>query len=211
LIAVAVNYPRRPFGDQRENKVKIKTPTALLAALLALTFVGTTLAQTKGSKDGTSAFLFADTEYFHRYTINDQHEFTPAGQENLKTWADMVTLHYYRNARDGDALASVANSVLGNYTAAKAKVIKTNSVPQTKGKPAEHLIVVAFGRPEFIEIAFSRFRMHEGIGSSIIYSHRVYGKGVGNEMSEWLKQNGATIEKTLMSWDAMPKTAPVKR
>jgi len=174
-------------------------------------FAATTLAHTKGGKDGTAALSFANTPYFHRYTINDQHEYTPAGQENLKAWADMVTIHYYRNARDGDALASVANNVLGNYTANKAKVIKTNSVPRTNDKPAEHLIVVAFGRPEFIEIAFSRLRMHEGIGTSVIYSHRVYGKGVGNEMSEWLKQNGAAVEKTLMSWDAMPKTAPGKR
>jgi len=56
----------------------------LLAALLALMFAATTLAQTKGGKDGTAALSFANTPYFHRYTINDQHEYTPAGQENLK-------------------------------------------------------------------------------------------------------------------------------
>ena len=185
--------------------MKIINLAAFCAALLTFNITGTALAQTKDGKSNTPAFTFAGTSYFHRYTTGEQHEHTPAGQEDLKAWTDMVTLHYYRNAKDGDALAAVANSVLGNYTAHKAKVIRTDSIPRTKDRPAEHLIVVAFGRPEFIEIAFSRFRMHQGIGTSVIYSRRVYGKGVGNQMSEWLKQNGAAIEKTLLSWDEMPK------
>lgn len=185
--------------------MKITTLAAYFAAILTLSFAGGALAQSKGSKNTAPAFSFAGTPYFHRYTTGDQHEYTPAGQEDLKAWTDMVTIHYYRNAKDGDALAAVANNVLGNYTAHKAKVIRTDSVPRTKNKPAEHLIVVAFGRPEFIEVVFSRFRMHQGIGTSVIYSHRAYGKGVGNQMSEWLKQNGAAIEKSLMNWDEMPK------
>jgi hypothetical protein len=67
------------------------------------------------------------------------------------------------------------------------------------------LIVVVFGRPEFIEAAFARFKLHNGTGTSVIYSHRIYGKEVGNQMSAWLKQNGPATEKALMQWDAMPK------
>lgn len=150
-------------------------------------------------------FSFADLKYFHRFTRNDQHEYTPTGQENLTAWKDMVTIHYYRLAKDGEALAATANTVLQNYKAAKGMVVKTDSVPRTKDKPAEHLVVVIFGRPEFIEVAFARFRMHEGIGASVIYSHRIYGRNIGNEMSAWLEKNGPNTEKTLMQWDAMPK------
>jgi len=75
----------------------------------------------------------------------------------------------------------------------------------TKEKPAEHLVVVIFGRPDFIEVAFARFRMHDGVGTAVIYSHRIYGKKLGNEMSAWLAKNGPTMEKTLMKWDTMPK------
>jgi len=150
-------------------------------------------------------FSFAAVNYFHRYTNADQHEFTPAGQENLNAWTDMVTLLFYRKVKDGEGLAATANSVLENYKANKAIVVKTDSVPRTKDRPAEHLIVVIFGRPEFIEVAFSRFRMSGGVGSAVVYSHRIYGNKVGDQMSAWLQREGPGREKELMSWDAIPK------
>jgi hypothetical protein len=164
----------------------------------------------QASADKVAAFSLADVKYFHRFTKDDQHEYTPAGQEDLNKWTDMVTLHLYRNANDGDGLASTANAVLENYKANKAIVVKTTSIPRTRERPAEHLIVVIFGRPEFIEVAFSRFRMHEGLGSAVIYSHRIYGKTVGNAMSAWLDKNGPTTEGNLMKWDAMPKSLSPK-
>lgn len=94
---------------------------------------------------------------------------------------------------------------LRTYKANKAVVVKTDSIPRSKLKPAEHLIVVTFGRPEFIEVVFARFRMHDGVGTAVIYSHRVYGKKVGDEMSAWLKKNGPATEMNLMKWDAMTK------
>lgn len=161
--------------------------------------------QTADKKEKIAAFSFAGVKYFHRFTKDDQHEYTPAGQQDLKAWTDMVTIHFYRKAKNGEALAAVANAVLENYKANKARVVKTDSVPSAKDKPAEHLIVVIFGRPEFIEVAAARFRMHEGVGSAVIYSHRIYGKQVGDEMAAWLEKNGPTTEKDLMRWDAMPK------
>jgi hypothetical protein len=157
------------------------------------------------AQNKTPAFTFADVQYFHRFTEKDQHEYTPAGQEDLKAWTEMVTLLVYRNVRDGDGLASTANNVLETYKANRAVVVKTNSVPRTKDKPAEHLIVVIFGRPEFLEAAFSRFRMYNGVGSAVVFSHRIYGKAVGDKMQEWLAKNGPAIEATLMKWDSMPK------
>jgi len=155
-------------------------------------------------------FSFAGVKYVHRFTTADQHEYTPNGQEDLKAWTDMVTLLFYRKAKDGEALAAIANDVLENYKANKAVVVKTDSVPKTKDRPAEHLIVVIFGRPEFIEVAFSRFRMHDGLGSAVIYSHRIYGKNVGNTMSAWLEKNGPTTERELMKWDAITNPPSLK-
>jgi hypothetical protein len=161
-------------------------------------------------KEKAAAFSLADVKYFHRFTKDDQHEYTPAGQADLAAWTDMVTIHFYRKAKDGDALATTANAVLENYKANKALVVKTDSVPRTKDKPAEHLTVVIFGRPGFIEVAFARFKMHDGVGTAVIYSHRIYGKKVGNDMSAWLEKNGPALEKTLMKWDAMPKVTTAK-
>jgi hypothetical protein len=157
-----------------------------------------------------AAFALAEVKYYHRFTKEDQHEYTPAGQDDLEAWKDMVTIHYYRKAKDGDALAAVANAVLKNYKAANARIVKTDSVPKSKDKPAEHLIVAVFSRPEFFEASFARFRMHDGVGTAVIYSHRIYGKKIGNEMNAWLEKNGADTEKTLMKWDAMPKPQTTK-
>ena len=173
--------------------------------LFAQNVVGGFLPQASDKKERVAAFSFADVKYFHRFTEADQHEYTPDGQEDLNAWTDMVTILFYRKAKDAEGLAATANAVLENYKANRAVVIKTDSVPRTTDKPAEHLIVVSFGRPEFIEVAFARFRMHDGIGSAVIYSHRVYGKKVGDHMSAWLKANGPVTERNLMKWDAMPK------
>lgn len=185
--------------------MKSRIVLACLSMLLAQTVFSGFLPQDAGKKERLAGFSFGDVNYFHRFTEADQHEYTPAGQEDLNAWADMVTILLYRKATDADGLAATANAVLETYKANRAVVVKTDSVPRTREKPAEHLIVVTFGRPEFIEVAFARFRMHEGIGSAVVYSHRIYGKKVGEQMSAWLKTNGPATERNLMKWDAMPK------
>ncbi len=104
----------------------------------------------------------------------------------------------------GKRLAAKANAVLENYKNHRARVLTTNSVPRTAERPAEHLIAVLFAQPKFIEVAFARFRLVDGQGCSCVYSHRIYGEKIGDEMSAWLKANGPAIEKTLMEWKAMP-------
>jgi len=147
---------------------------------------------------GTS-LTFAGAEYFHRWSNDSQNEFTPAGQEDLDRWTDMVTILRYRNVAEGEGLAATANAVLENYKANGAMVLKTNSVPQTEDRPAEHFVAAVFSRPEFSEAVFARFRMAEGFGSCIIYSHRKYGRKI--DMSAWLQKNDPLIEKELMSWE----------
>jgi hypothetical protein len=164
----------------------------------------------RGCAESVADFVFAGVNYFHRYTQADQHEYTPKGQEDLDAWKDMVTINFYRTAKDGEGLASVANAVLQNYKANRGMVIKTDSVPRTKDRPAEHLIVTLFPLPEFVEVAFARFKLHEGTGAGVIYSHRIYGKAAGKEMSAWLQKNGPDIERELMRWDSMPKAAGSK-
>jgi hypothetical protein len=200
-------------GVRRQTKVSqmtLQIAFACLAVFFAHNAVSGFLPQGADKKEKPEAFSLAGVKYFHRFTKDDQHEYTPDGQENLNAWTDMVTIHSYRKAKDGEALAATANAVLENYKANKALVVKTDSVPRSKDKPAEHLIVVIFARPEFIEVAFARFRMHEGIGTAVIYSHRVYGKKVGDEMSVWLEKNGPATEKNLMKWDAMASIPSTK-
>jgi hypothetical protein len=156
------------------------------------------------------AFVFGGVGYLHRWSMNDQHEFTPEGQDDLEKWSDMITVNVYPNAHDGDALAAKANAVLENYKSHKGMVLRTNSVPRTPDRPAEHLIAVVFGRSNFIEVAFARFKLLDRVGCSIVYSHRIYGEKVGDEMSAWLDQNASKVEKMLMEWNEIPSPVSLR-
>ena len=139
--------------------------------------------------------------------MNHQHEFTPERQEDLEKWSDMITINVYPDAHDGEVLATKANAVLENYKSHRGRVLRTSSVPQTPKQPAEHFIAVVFGRPNFIEVALARFKLVDGLGCSIVYSHRIYGEKIGDQMSAWLKNNGAEKEKALMEWNDIPSPA----
>jgi hypothetical protein len=159
-------------------------------------------AQKQADAKGKIILNFNRTEYIHRWSQNGLHEFTPPGQEDLAKWVDMLSLNFYQQVTDGDGLALVANQVLENYKTQKAMVLKTASVPRTIDKPAEHLIVVVFGRPTFLEAVQARFKLRNGKGVSLIHSHRVYGKEGGPEMNNWLKRHGSSLEKVLMAWES---------
>jgi hypothetical protein len=177
-------------------------------ALLAVLAVGWAAGQVAGSfaadPAAKRAFVFNDVDYFHRWSQNDQHEFTPEQQEDLNKWSDMMTVNGYPNVGDGERLAATANTVLENYKNHEARVLKTNSVPRTADRPAEHLIAVVFTRPDFMEAAFARFKLVDGKGFSFVYSHRIYGREIGDEMSAWLSANGKETEEALMEWKPAP-------
>ena len=153
---------------------------------------------------GNTVIKFNDINYIHRWSKGTQHEFTPENQPDLKKWEDMIAINYYKDVKDGEKLALIANNVLSTYQKYGAKVLRTNSIPRTSEKPAEHLIVVVFGQPKFIEFVQTRLIMNKGMGSSIVYSHRVYGEKIGERMSKWLQSNGPLLEKELMLLNQIP-------
>jgi len=167
-------------------------------------------ATTLTSKDDRSAFAFRQVDYFHRWSQGTQHEFTPAKQEDLDHWTDMITINAYPGVDDGEKMAGTANAVLGNYRSHQGKVLKTSSVPATDKQPAEHFIAVRFNRPDFVEVAFARFKLVEGTGHSFVYSHRVYGDESAEEMNAWITANGEKTENALLDWSP-PADATSKR
>jgi hypothetical protein len=195
-----------------QTKWRKRFAAGLVSSLVALGCVSLNAQETPvAGATMKSAFAFAGADYFYRWSKSSQYEFTPAGQEDLEKWSDMLTVNVYPDARDGDALAAKANAVLENYKAHDGMVVRTNSVPRTLDRPAEHFIAVVFGRPTFVEVAFTRFKLVEGIGCSIAYSHRFYGGKVGDQMSEWLNHNGPNVEKILMEWDAIPSPSSLSK
>jgi hypothetical protein len=167
--------------------------------------------QQSASSLNQAAFVFKGHKYFHRWSKNDQHEFTPDGQEDLEKWSDMITMNVYSEVDDGEGLAKAANAVLDNYKSHQGRVLKTSSVPRVSNRPAEHLIVVQFTRPSFVEVAFARFKLIDGKGCSFVYSHRMYGEKTGDQMSAWLSANGHEAEKALLEWREMPSPKSLRQ
>lgn len=172
----------------------------VLRNLVFLLVVGGALTLT-AADPSTPAFSFRQVDYFHRWSQANQHEFTPAKQEDLEHWTEMITINAYPGVDEGEKMAGTANAVLGNYRSHKGKILRTNSVPARDARPAEHFISVLFTRPDFTEAAFARFKLVDGNGYSFVYSHRVYGDKAGDEMTEWIKINGEKTEKALMDWN----------
>lgn len=144
------------------------------------------------------AFSFQGVGYFHRYTKGNLREYTPKSSPDVKKFKDMITANVYPAVKNGEALAKTANGILETYKANKAMVVRTNSIPRTASKEAEHLIVVLFPRPDFIEASFCRVLMNNDAGASLVYSHRIYGKKSGDPMGQWLTKNGQKIENAFM-------------
>ena len=147
---------------------------------------------------------FAGTTYVHRWSGEHLHEFTPAGQEDLEAWRDMLTITHYPDVTDGEALAATANGVLGNYRDAGATILRTDSVPAASGRPAQHFIAAVFVRPTFTEAAFARFLIADGIGTAVIRGHRIHGVDTGARMDAWLSADGSPVEDALMALDRIP-------
>lgn len=163
--------------------------------LTAVASLGATEVQKTPAK---ASFSFNGVGYFHRFSKGNLHEYTPKSSPDVKKFKDMMTVNEYPAVKDGEALAQTANNILETYKANAARVVRTNSIPRTATKEAEHLIVVLFPRTDFIEASFCRVLMEKGAGVSLVYSHRIYGKKAGEPMSQWLLKNGQKIETALM-------------
>jgi hypothetical protein len=156
------------------------------------------------SGDDTLTIKFNDTDYIHRWSENTQHEFTPDGQTDLSKWKDMITINVYPQVKDAEELANIANNILGAYQKYGANILGTNSLPKTPARPAEHLIVAIFAQAGYFEFVQARIIIVDGVGASIIYSHRIYGSDIADKMGEWIQKNAPALEEKLMSLEDIP-------
>ena len=183
-----------------------KLPSAIVASLLSL-FCAVALAQTG---NGAERINFGGQDYVHRWSKAGQHEYTPPDEPDLKKWHRMVTIVVHEKVKNGEDLAKLANAVLGNYERV-GKVVRTDSRPRTSTAEAEHLVVVIFGRPEFVEAAFARVKLVAGVGTVTVFSRREYGDSAKKTIGDFLIQNGTPVEATLMAWEKMPTLTALKQ
>ena len=67
-----------------------------------------------------------------------------------------------------------------------------------------------FNQPNFVEVAFARFKLVEDKAHSVVYSHRVYGDDAVEKMNAWITDNGEKTEGALLDWN-LPVDATLKR
>ena len=170
-----------------------------LCGLAAALASGPAFSQSRAQSSARPGLQFDNLHYLHRWSKDGQHEFTPKAEPDLKLWTSMVTINRHRAARNGEQLAGVANRILGNYRQ-HGRIIKAASKPATASQPAEHMIVVSFVRPDFVEMAFTRLALANGAGFALTYSRRIHGQAAGSQMSDWLNVNGNRVERALVGW-----------
>jgi hypothetical protein len=182
---------------------------------LAFTLVlGAIPMPAQGAKSAASkpvTVTFNGTAFHLRWSKAGQFEFTPAGQEDLTRWTEMLTLWRYPGISEGEGLSAQANRTLGAYQNAKGRILRTNSLPRTPQKPAEHFIAALLGSPRFVEFAAARFLLVDGRGVGVIYSRRAYGNPAKPDLGAWVGQHGAAVEQRLMAFDPRPALGVLPR
>jgi hypothetical protein len=191
---------------EAKAKVMFILRIAIMSVIVCVVSAAASAGALAGAREGTAATLsFNGEEFLHRWSQKGQHEFTPKGDEDLKKFKSMMTINVFDGIKDGEALAQLANGVLGNYQK-NGYIMRTLSKPRTEGSEAEHFVAAVLQAPNVWEVAFARVLMFEGRGVIAVYSKRFYGEGdtAQDEMKTWFKANAVKIEKVLVSWQGIP-------
>lgn len=149
---------------------------------------------------------FEGARFFHRWSQKDQHEFTPAGQEDLGRWQQMITLREGPDIDTAEALMQWGSSVAGSYERI-GTIIRTQFYPATDERGPECLIVGAFVQDAFAEAAFARIVLVDDGAVLFVYSSRTYGADATEQIQQWLIDHGAATERAVMAWTAFPSVS----
>lgn len=206
IVAVMALFVHVTPGDsvaEPQNMSVVVGPSTAADRIKPSTpMVNTPVAKVQAPQSDLS---FNGVAYFHRSSQSNErmdiHEFTPVGQSDLSAWTDMVSVIHYRDVKDADGLAEIGNLLLSMYESVGGQILVTRSVPATDDTLAEHLLVGVLFDREIVEAVFNRLILHDGTGTNVMVSRRVYGHRVGDEMSDWLRANGPATEEQLMSLD----------
>jgi hypothetical protein len=157
---------------------------------IPLVFLSLMLVEPKATPSGQEQDLtFDGTRYSRRWSRGPQHEYTPAGQDDLTMWKDMVTLIGYPKARTPGQMAMVAHELVSIYTRHSARVLRVDAIPATQETAAMYFVAALFIHSTFVEAVFARLELVDGEGAAVLYSHREYGEVAvsSHVMSQWLE------------------------
>lgn len=179
------------------------------AVLIAIALLASVLTPVSAQSPATSTLTFNGTDFHHRWSKSGQHEFTPAGQEDLSRWQDMITLIVKSEVRTAEQLAGLANALLANFERS-GKILVTDSRPMTADEPAEHLIVAMLPGDTFIEVVFARTVLVDETGMFYLYARRIYGPDVSEDGSAWINDNASSVASAWTQWRGAPSLPELK-
>ncbi len=177
----------------------------MIPAVLVLTMLVAAKAAAAAPKPTSVVFL--GEEYFHRWSMNGQNEYTPKGSEDLAAWSNMLTLNSTRV--DPTRMPELVSTIRANYEKNGATILRVDSADGPSGK-TEYFQAAVFTTDAFMEAALTRVFLAEGRPLIATYAKRFYGADVGAQMSAWLKQNGPAREKSLRTWTGVPTLAALE-
>jgi hypothetical protein len=213
----AAPTPRRTKqGDEIMKRRSIFFAFTLAATAIALAAAPTPhgptvlAAATPTQSPSTPKVTFRGTEYFLRTSEGHEYSFTPAGQEALETFTDMLALNLYPAAHDQEALATITSRVAAIAQTAKATVLRTISVPASGQQPGQHFIAAIRPTPHGADFDAARFVLVDNGGVGVFYTHRAYGNTAAATTSAWATKNAADVEQQLLHFDASNMVSAVK-
>jgi len=150
------------------------------------------------------SLTFDENQYDHQWSSDSIHEFTAQGQSVTGRWSNMLTVNFYEDIHDKHGLALVAKQVLENYEQAGGIIMGVETLNESKEHAGEILMSVVFGAEDIAEIAYVKFRIESGQGTSIAYAHREYGEKIGTKINKWLNMNGKRVRQALVDFNQFP-------
>jgi hypothetical protein len=150
---------------------------------------------------------FHGETYFHRWSQNGQHEFTPSGQADLKRWKDMVTVRVFEQVTNEAQFTGMVRATVANYK--KVGVInRVMERPKKTPDGVDEVVVVATLRAgNIIEFVAARFLMRDGVGTLYVASHREYtdDQGIDSTLEgDYVKNKLGRVVNALAVWDGAP-------
>jgi hypothetical protein len=158
----------------------------------------------------TAKVTFRGTEYLLRSSHGNSYDFTPAGQEDLSTFTDMLELNLYPAAHDQEALATITSRTQAIAQGAKATILRTISVSASGQQPGEHFLALVLPTPHGADFDAARFVLVDKQAAGVFYTHRSYGESAAGKTNEWITKNAADVEKQLLQFDASRMVSAVK-
>lgn len=174
----------------------------MLTAIFTLCLSSSIFAQSSDS-DPAMSVVFQGGKYHHRWSKQGQNEFTPSGQADLAYWRNMLTVNVHKKVATAEQLAEVADHALELYQK-NGHILRADAKPKTTDNSVEYFFSAVFVQPTFVEAAFSRFMLLDGVGVVVVYSQRFYGENAQNEILQWVAASGMQTEDALMSWKGIP-------